>query len=56
MEVDGATPVVKAAAAAVEALKSGDAAQAAQAAVYISLLTARDEPPSNVIEAVRAIA
>lgn len=41
------------AAAAVKALSSGDAVQAAQAALYICMLTSRDEPPSILIEGVR---
>lgn len=54
MEVDS-TPVSQAAVAAVQALKSGDVALAAAAAVHICVLSAHDTPPPALLEGVRAI-
>ena len=54
MEAEAVTPVSAAAHAAVQALKSGDAVQAAQAALHICLLSNREEPPPVLIEGVRA--
>lgn len=54
MEVD-TTPASQAAHAAVQALKSGDVALAAAAAVHICVLSAHDTPPPVLIEGVRGI-